>query len=105
MYADMTHTNEINAYEMHASEVHGHETPAHQMHARNTIMLLHKDAPVNVQGGRYGNALQAASYQCCKRIVELLLMSDGIGIVQLLHPAWRLRVAGDGATMSDVGRE
>jgi ankyrin repeat protein len=36
-------------------------------------MLLNKDTAVNAQGGHYGNALQAASYQCRKEVVELLL--------------------------------
>jgi len=42
----------------------------------NTIMLLNKDAAVNAQGRRYGNMLQAASYQCRKKVVELLLNKD-----------------------------
>jgi ankyrin repeat protein len=33
----------------------------------------HKDADVNAQGGHYGNALQAASYQGHQEIVQLLL--------------------------------
>lgn len=36
-------------------------------------MLLNKDTAVNAQGGHYGNALQAESYQCRKKVVELLL--------------------------------
>jgi hypothetical protein len=36
-------------------------------------LLLGKGADVNVQGGRYGNALQAASYKGHSAIVELLL--------------------------------
>ena len=36
-------------------------------------MLLNMDAAINAQGGRYGNTLQAASYQCRKKVVELLL--------------------------------
>jgi hypothetical protein len=42
-------------------------------------MLLNKDTAVNAQGGHYGNALQAASYQCRKEVVELLL-NKGAGI-------------------------
>lgn len=36
-------------------------------------LLLQKGADINVQGGRYGNALQAASYQGHQGIVQLLL--------------------------------
>jgi len=31
------------------------------------------DAAINAQGGRDGNTLQAASSQCRKKVVELLL--------------------------------
>jgi hypothetical protein len=36
-------------------------------------LLLNKGADVNAQGGQYGNALQAASYEGDKQVVELLL--------------------------------
>jgi ankyrin repeat protein len=36
-------------------------------------LLLEKRADVNAQGGEYGNALQAASYQGDKAVVRLLL--------------------------------
>ncbi|OCK73444.1 hypothetical protein K432DRAFT_280544, partial [Lepidopterella palustris CBS 459.81] len=36
-------------------------------------LLLSKGADVNAQGGRYGNALQAASVGGHNKIVELLL--------------------------------
>lgn len=40
----------------------------------NTVeVLLEKGAIVNAQGGRYGNALQAASSQAHKEIVQLLI--------------------------------
>jgi hypothetical protein len=37
------------------------------------VLLLDKGAAVNAQGGRYGNALQAASYRGHEHIVKLLL--------------------------------
>ena len=37
--------------------------------------LLENDADVNAQGGKYGNALQAASYQGSEAIVKLLIES------------------------------
>ena len=36
-------------------------------------LLLDLGAPVNAQGGYYGNALQAASTRGCEPIVRLLL--------------------------------
>jgi ankyrin repeat protein len=36
-------------------------------------LLLGQGADVNAQGGYYGNALQAASYQGHEKVVELLL--------------------------------
>jgi hypothetical protein len=36
-------------------------------------MLLDKDAEVNAQGGRYGNALQAASWGGHEQVVTMLL--------------------------------
>jgi ankyrin repeat protein len=42
-------------------------------HEKVTKLLLDKQANVNAQGGRYGNALQAASYKGHKAIVRLLL--------------------------------
>ncbi|KAF2729999.1 hypothetical protein EJ04DRAFT_446072 [Polyplosphaeria fusca] len=36
-------------------------------------MLLDKGADVNAQGGRYGNALQAASYGGHEAVVKMLL--------------------------------
>ena len=36
-------------------------------------MLLDKGADVNAQGGRCGNALQAASYESCDKVVQMLL--------------------------------
>jgi hypothetical protein len=63
----------------------------------NTIMLLNKDTAVNAQGGRYGNAVQAAFYQCHK-VVELLLNKDadvsaqsGLlgGVLRWLQLWWR----------------
>jgi ankyrin repeat protein len=35
--------------------------------------LLNAGADVNMQGGRYGNALQAASFQGGQRVVQMLL--------------------------------
>ncbi|KAF1954428.1 hypothetical protein CC80DRAFT_567678 [Byssothecium circinans] len=42
-------------------------------------LLLDKDADVNAQGGRYGNALQAASARGHEAIVKLLLDKDANG--------------------------
>ena len=39
-------------------------------------LLLSKGADVNAQGGRYGNALQAASFAGYKEIVEQLLSNE-----------------------------
>jgi ankyrin repeat protein len=39
-------------------------------------MLLDKGADVNVQGGFYGNALQAASYGGHEQVVKMLLDRD-----------------------------
>jgi ankyrin repeat protein len=36
-------------------------------------LLLSKGADVNAQGGRHGNALQAASVEGHEKVVELLL--------------------------------
>lgn len=36
-------------------------------------MLLDKGANVSAQGGRYGNALQAASYRGYEKVVQILL--------------------------------
>ena len=36
-------------------------------------LLLEKGADVNAQGGYYGNALQAASYEGNEKVVQLLL--------------------------------
>ena len=36
-------------------------------------LLLNKGANVNAQGGKFGNALQAASYEGHKEVVQLLL--------------------------------
>src|SRR5256885_1809825 len=44
-------------------------------------------------------------YQLAFALTSLSIVSDGIGIVQLLHPAWRLRVAGDGATTTLVATQ
>ena len=40
-------------------------------------MLLNNGAEVNAQGGRFGNALQAASYQGHEATVRLLLLDKG----------------------------
>jgi ankyrin repeat protein len=39
-------------------------------------MLLDEDADVNVQGGHYGNALQAASLSGHEQVIKMLLDKD-----------------------------
>ncbi len=39
-------------------------------------MLLGKGADFNAQGGQYGNALQAASFEGHEKVVRLLLSYD-----------------------------
>ncbi|KAJ5625207.1 hypothetical protein N7510_001516 [Penicillium lagena] len=53
--------------------------PQGDVHGNALELLLEKGADVNAQGGRYGNALQAASFGGYERIVRLLL-EKGAGV-------------------------
>ena len=62
--------HKVDTLEMHCKQ--------HLLHGHREIveLLLSKNADVNAQGGHFGNALQAASYQGHREIVELLLSKN-----------------------------
>ena len=47
-------------------------------HEKVVQILLDKGADINAQGGRYGNALQAASYGGHEKEVQMLLNHDAV---------------------------
>ena len=53
-------------------------------HQKVIKLLLERGADENAQGGKYGNALQAASFQGQEMIVQLLLVSGAN--ISYYHP-------------------
>jgi ankyrin repeat protein len=45
-------------------------------------LLLEKNSDVNVQSGRYGNAMHAAAYRGYTEVLELLTISSSISQLQ-----------------------
>lgn len=60
-------------------------------------MLFEKGADVNAEGGEFGNALQAASFEGHKELVQILLKNsadvnaEGGYFSNALQAAWRIR--------------